>query len=63
MMKYGLLDNAAENMNTEYGDLMLCVEVVSSLDAAMAHIHTYGRYVRFLQICNNLNLVVTPKAL
>ena len=45
MMKQGVLDNAAENMNTEYGDLMVCVEVVPSLDAAMAHIHTYGRYL------------------
>ena len=49
MMKYGLLDNAADNMKTEYGDLMLCVEVVPSLDAAMTHIHSYGRCARFLQ--------------
>ncbi|XP_072312811.1 delta-1-pyrroline-5-carboxylate synthase [Eucyclogobius newberryi] len=32
----------AQSMRTEYGDLECCVEVVDSLQEAVAHIHKYG---------------------
>ena len=32
----------AASLHTEYGDLTLCIELVSSLDAAITHIHAWG---------------------
>jgi len=33
---------AAPSLHTEYGDLCLCIEIVSSLDQAVDHIHEFG---------------------
>lgn len=41
-MKMGLCDNAAREMKHEYGDLTCMIEVVSSMDEAIDHIHAYG---------------------
>ena len=42
-LNHNLTSISAESMKTEYGDLMLTVEVVSSLQEAIDHIRTYGR--------------------
>ena len=44
-MAYGLTDKIASSLSTEYGSLCVTVEVVSSVDAAVRHIHEYGRFV------------------
>mmetsp|Transcript_13803 Transcript_13803/g.23023 ORF Transcript_13803/g.23023 Transcript_13803/m.23023 type:complete len:772 (+) Transcript_13803:20-2335(+) len=38
----GLTEQAAADLHTEYGDLQMTVQVVSSLAEAVTHIHTYG---------------------
>jgi len=40
----GALDVTEEDWSTEYGDLILSIKVVNSLDEAMAHIQTYGTH-------------------
>lgn len=40
----GALDATEEDWSTEYGDLILSIKVVNSLDEAMAHIQTYGTH-------------------
>ena len=39
----GLVGESVEDMSTEYGDLRMSLEVVSSVDEAVNHIHKYGR--------------------
>lgn len=34
----------AKSMRTEYGDLECCLEVVDSMQDAVAHIHKYGSF-------------------
>lgn len=40
----GALDATEEDWSTEYGDLILSIKVVNSLDEAMEHIQTYGTH-------------------
>lgn len=40
----GALDVTEEDWSTEYGDLILSIKVVNSLEEAMAHIQTYGTH-------------------
>jgi len=40
----GALDSTEEDWSTEYGDLILSIKVVNSLDEAMVHIQTYGTH-------------------
>ena len=42
-MELGLTEKAATDLHTEYSDLSMSVEVVSSVEQAVAHIHKYGR--------------------
>ncbi len=50
-MKVGLSDVEAETLSKEYGDLSMTVEVVDSVDEAIAHIRRFGRleigYMRY----------------
>ncbi|CAN0000785.1 unnamed protein product, partial [Ectocarpus fasciculatus] len=38
----GLVDRPATSLSVEYGDLSMCVEIVDSATAAVAHINKYG---------------------
>ncbi len=40
----GALDATEEDWSTEYGDLILSIKVVDSIEEAMAHIQTYGTH-------------------
>ena len=42
-MSLGLAGEKVEDMSTEYGDLRMSFEVVSSVGEAVDHIHKYGR--------------------
>lgn len=41
-MKLGLTEQPVKDMHTEYGDLKMSIEVVSSMSEAIEHINTYG---------------------
>ncbi len=41
-MKEGYAERPAEGFNTEYGDLGITIEIVSNLNDAIDHIHTWG---------------------
>ena len=41
-MAAGLADTPVDSLSTEYGDLTLSVEIVTSLEHAVSHIHTHG---------------------
>lgn len=41
-MALGLSDRPVADLNTEYGDLCMSVEVVGSVEEAVQHIHRYG---------------------
>lgn len=40
----GALDATEEDWSTEYGDLILSIKVIDSIEEAMAHIQTYGTH-------------------
>jgi delta-1-pyrroline-5-carboxylate synthetase len=50
----GLVDNAAESLHTEYGDLRMTVEVVNSVTEAIAHINAHGSHHTDTIVTNNL---------
>jgi len=41
-MAKGLTEKIAPNMNNEYGDLSITIEIVNSVQEAIDHIHTFG---------------------
>jgi gamma-glutamyl phosphate reductase len=45
-IRWGLTDQAAKELNTDYRGLSMTVEVVSGVDEAVHHIHTHGRYFK-----------------
>lgn len=44
----------AHSLHHEYSSLACTVEVVDDVNAAIDHIHQYGRHVDFLNIANHL---------
>ena len=44
-MKVGLTDKKADDLHTEYCDMSMSVEIVSTIQMAIDHILTYGRWV------------------
>lgn len=42
LARHGIATGEVEDWHTEYGDLTLAIRLVPDLDAAIAHIHTYG---------------------
>jgi delta-1-pyrroline-5-carboxylate synthetase len=41
-VELGLTEQAAADLHTEYGDLRMCVEIVASVDEAIAHINRHS---------------------
>ena len=41
-LRLGLTERACQDLHTEYSDLAMTVEIVSSVEEAVAHIHAHG---------------------
>jgi gamma-glutamyl phosphate reductase len=42
-MEAKVVEVAADDLSTEYGDLRISVEIVDDVQEAVTHIHKYGR--------------------
>jgi gamma-glutamyl phosphate reductase len=43
-VRLGLTERRVEDFGIEYGELIVAVEIVDSVNGAIRHIHQYGRY-------------------
>lgn len=43
VVRLGLTERRVEDFDIEYGELIVAVDIVDSVDAAIRHIHQHGR--------------------